>query len=77
VTKASPARIKKRVNSGPQVELSHPDSHPVAIGQQFNGLMGKWELVCIVGNFDSEDQARAYGQELLGNEVFQNARAVQ
>ena len=76
MTKASPTRLRKRVNSGPQVELSDPAAHPVVLGYQFNGIMGKFELLVCVGNFDSEEDAQRYGKELLTNGVFSNARAI-
>lgn len=67
----SPARIaRKRAGSAPQVELSHPDAHPIVIGYQWNGIMGKYELLIAIGNFDSEAAARAYAAELIDRKVF-------
>lgn len=71
----SRARIQRKLAGHIGVECA-PDAKPMVCGYQFNPTMGKHELLICVGNFDSEDEARAYAKALIDSGVFVNTRAV-
>ncbi len=47
-----------------EMDLTHPDNHPILISVGKNEEMGAFDLDILVGNFKTEDAAREYADRV-------------
>jgi len=47
------------------VSLANPEANPVVVEIHHNPVMGRWDVVLIVGNFATEADANAAGEFII------------